>query len=90
MGIGYILLILFLGYVALKFSQTQAATKQDLSNRGMLQPGVSYYCNLAVSQRPQQVLAAQVMNGDQSVEFGYAPAFGPTENMPHAGNELYY
>jgi hypothetical protein len=90
MGIGYILLIGFLGYATLKFYETQKQIEKDLSNRGTLQPGVSYYCNLAVSQRPQQVLAAQVWNGDQSVELGYAPAFGPVENMPNPGNELYY
>jgi hypothetical protein len=90
MGIGYILLIGFLGYATLKFYETQKQIEKDLSNRGTLQPGVSYYCNLAVSQRPQQVLAAQVWNGDQSVALGYAPAFGPNENMPNPGNELYY
>jgi hypothetical protein len=82
MGIGYILLIGFLGYATLKFYETQKQIEKDLSNRGMVQPGVSYYCNLAVSQRPQQVLAAQNVNGDMVSPIGYAPAFGPVENMP--------
>ena len=89
MGIGYILLILFGAYATLEFYKTQKQIARDLSNRGALQPGVSYYCNLAVSQRPQQVLAAQTVNGDMATEIGYAPAFGPTENMPAAGTEYY-
>lgn len=89
MGIGYLLLLLFAGYATLKFYQTQKAIEQDLSNRGQAQPGVSYYCNLAVSQRPQQVLAAQVYNGDQTVDYGYAPAFGPNENMPNPSSEYF-
>lgn len=90
MGIGYLLLIAFGAYATLKFYQTQKTIAADLSNRGVAQPGVSYYCNLAVSQRPQQVLAAQVTNGDQTVEYGYSPAFGPVENMPNPSSELYY
>lgn len=89
MGIGYILLIVFGAYATLEFYKTQKAIQKDLENRGSLQPGVSYYCNLAVSQRPQQVLAAQSINGDMSTPPGYAPAFGPTENMPGA-NEVYF
>jgi len=90
MGIGYILLILFGAYATLKFYHTQKQIEADLSNRGQARPGVSYYCNLAVSQRPQQVLAAQVWNGDQVSPRGYAPAFGPQENMPSPGNEVYF
>jgi hypothetical protein len=89
MPIGYLLLILFGAYATLKFYETQKQIAVDLSNRGALQPGVSYYCNLAVSQRPQQVLAAQNINGDMSTPLGYAPAFGPTENMP-GQNEVWF
>jgi hypothetical protein len=90
MGIGYLLLLLFGAYATLKFYQTQKAIEADLANRGAIQPGVSYYCNLAVSQRPQQVLAAQNTNGDMVSVIGYAPAFGPNENMPLPQNEVYY
>lgn len=89
MGIGYILLILFAAYATLQFWKTQRAVKADLSNRASLRPGVSYYCNLAVSQRPAQVLAAQAENSCMVSETGYAPAFGPNENMPSQGTELY-
>jgi len=90
LGIGYILLLGFLGYAALKFYETQQKIEKDLSNRGAIQPGVSYYCNLAVSQRPAQVLAAQVYNGDMVTPFGYAPAFGPNENIPTAQSEVFF
>lgn len=90
MGIGYILLLVFAAYATLEFYKTQKEIEKDLENRGSLQPGVSYYCNLAVSQRPAQVLAAQNINGDMSTCAGYAPAFGPTENMPSAGQEVYF
>lgn len=90
MGIGYLLLILFGAYAALKFYSTQKMIEKDLSNRAALRPGVSYYCNLAVSQRPQQVLAAQNYNGDMVSPGGYAPAFGPTENMPDPRAEVWF
>jgi hypothetical protein len=90
MGIGYILLILFGAYATLEFYKTQKQILKDVSNRGSLQPGVSYYCNLAVSQRPAQVLAAQTMNGDMVSPPGYAPAFGPTENMPPQNQEVFF
>jgi hypothetical protein len=89
MGIGYILLLLFGGYVTLKFWETQQQVKKDASNRGAIQPGVSYYCNLAVSQRPAQVLAAQANNGDATT-VNFAPAFGPTENMPGPNQEVWF
>jgi hypothetical protein len=90
MGIGYILLIVFGAYATLEFYKTQKQIERDLSNRGALQPGVSYYCNLAVSQRPAQVLAAQNVNGDMVSPYGYAPAFGPTENMPSQNQEVFF
>lgn len=90
MGIGYILLIVFGAYAALKFYATQKEIDADLKNRGGLQPGVSYYCNLAVTQRPAQILAALPTNGDSTYAPGYAPAFGPNENMPSIQNEVYF
>ncbi len=91
MGIGYLLLIAFGAYAALKFYSTQQQIEKDLSNRGnAARAGVSYYCNLAVSQRPAQVLAAQRVNADMVSPVGYAPAFGPTENMPEQGQEVWF
>lgn len=90
MGIGYILLILFSGYATLKFYESQRQAKQDIANRGALQPGVSYYCNLAVSQRPAQVIAAQNINSDMVSPVGYAPAFGPNENQPQPSQEIFF
>jgi hypothetical protein len=90
MGIGYLLLVLFGAYAALKFYSNQKQIEKDLSNRGALQPGVSYYCNLAVSQRPAQVLASQNVNSDMATPAGYAPAFGPTENMPPQSTEVWF
>lgn len=90
MPVGYILLILFGAYATLEFYKNQKAIERDLANRGAIQPGVSYYCNLAVSQRPQQVLASQTFNGDMVSPMGYAPAFGPVENMPPQGQEVFF
>jgi hypothetical protein len=90
LGIGYLLLFGILAYAALKFYHVQKAIEKDLSNRGALKPGVSYYCNLAVSQRPAQVFASQNSNSCMVTEFGYAPAFGPTENMPAPQNEVFF
>ena len=90
MGIGYLLLLGFAAYATLQFLKTQKAIAKDLSNRSQAQPGVAYYCNLAVSQRPAQVLASQQTNGDAVTQTGYAPAFGPNENMPCQGTEVYF
>ncbi|SRR6266478_2405897 len=90
LGIGYLLLFGFLAYAALKFYSVQREIAKDLSNRNSLAPGVSYYCNLAVSNRPQQILAAQNFNGCMVSPAGYAPAFGPTENMPAPGTEVWF
>lgn len=89
-SVGYILIIGFLAYAALEFYKVQKKISVDLSNRGTLAPGVSYYCNLAVSQRPHQILAFQATNADMSTTPGYAPAFGPTENMPGNGQEVFF
>jgi len=88
MGIGYLLLILFGAYAAIKFYGTQKQVNADQSNRGALAPGVSYYCNIAVVHRPQQVEAFLPANLNSVTQPGYAPAFGPTENMP--GNQEWY
>ena len=90
MGVGYLLLLLFGAYAVLKFYQGNQANSATVINRGVAQPGVSYYCNIAVAQRPHQVLAAQIYNSDMVTQIGYAPAFGPVENMPSPYNEAYF
>jgi hypothetical protein len=91
MGVGYILLIVFGAYAAMKFYGTQKQIEKDLSNRGTAPPGVSYYCNLAVTHRPQQVQAfCTAQNGDSTQCGNYAPAFGPEENMPGAKLEVWF
>jgi hypothetical protein len=90
LGIGYLLIFGFLAYAALKFYSVQREIEKDLTNRGTLAPGVSYYCNLAVSNRPAQIFAAQPSNGDMVSPVGYAPAFGPTENMPSQSTEIWF
>lgn len=89
MGFGYLLLVIFAAYAALKFYANQKAIEQDLSNRAQAPPGVSYYCNLAVTHRPQQVQAFLISNGMQTTPEGYAPAFGPVENVPQSCQELF-
>lgn len=89
MGFAYILVLAFGAYAALKFYEDQKEIEKDLKNRQQAPPGVSYYCNLAVTQRPQQVQAFLVTNAMQTTQPGYAPAFGPVENMPTSCQELF-
>lgn len=88
MGIGYLLILGFIAFAAFKFYKTQKAIEKDLSNRAQAPPGVSYYCNLAVTHRPQQVDAFANTNPMMATEAGFAPAFGPTENMPSNSQEV--
>lgn len=88
MGIGYLLVLGFIAFAAFKFYKTQKAIEKDLSNRATAPPGVSYYCNLAVTHRPQQVEAFANTNPMMATEQGYSPAFGPTENMPCSRTEV--
>lgn len=89
MPFGFLLLILFGAYAAIKFYRTEKQIAVELKNKTVNPPGVSYYCNLAVTQRPAQVLAPQDTNSC-ATSTGFAPAFGPTENMPNSGNELFW
>lgn len=82
MGFGYLLVLIFVAYAALKFYHSNRQASKDAANRGSLQPGVSYYCNLSVTHRPQQIQAFTPTNPCQVSCAGYAPAFGPEENMP--------
>jgi|SRR5271154_154904 len=86
--IGYILLIGFAVYAALKFYNVQSTIALDLSNRKQAAPGVSYYCNRMITHRVQQVQAFQTSNNCSTTQYGYAPAFGPNENMPSICSEV--
>lgn len=88
-SIALLALILLGAYAAFKFYRTQKQIDVELKNKIVNPPGVSYYCNLAVTQRPAQVLASQETNCC-ATSAGFAPAFGPRENMPSAGFELYW
>jgi hypothetical protein len=82
MGLGYILLVLFGGYVALKYYAITLTVEKKRKNRLVAPPGVNYYCCTPVTSRPQQVWAFNQDNCCQTVEPGFAPAFGPNENQP--------
>jgi hypothetical protein len=86
--LGYILLLGFAAYALLKFSNVNASVALDINNRTIAAPGVSYYCNRMVTQRPQQVQAFRMGNTCQTTQRGYAPAFGPCENMPCINSEI--
>lgn len=85
--LGYVLLLGFIAYAFLKFYNVQAGVSLDITNRKTAAPGVSYYCNRMVTHRQQQVQAFRRTNSCQTTQPGYAPAFGPLENMPGA-NEI--
>jgi hypothetical protein len=84
-SIGYILILGFAVYAALKFYKVEQTIAANTSNRRIAAPGVSYYCNRMVTHRPQQVQAFQSSNTCQTTQNGYAPAFGPAENMNGGG-----
>jgi hypothetical protein len=83
-AVGWALLVLFLGYIAVKYYRVEVEIAKRSANRAVAPPGVNYYCNMPVSSRAQQVQAFQEFNCCQSVQCGYAPAIGPQENMPFA------
>lgn len=81
-SIAYLLLLIFGIYVALKYFKGQQQTTAVKQNAVANPPGVSYYCNLAVTNRPAQALAFDQTNCCATTPVGFAPAFGPTENVP--------
>jgi len=89
MGIGYLLLLALGIFAAVKFWRLNHEAQQIDNKVGVAKSGVSFFCNLAVSNRPAQVLAAQPCNCDQVTQTGYAPAFGAKENMPSLSQEYF-
>jgi hypothetical protein len=82
MGIGYLLLVLFGGYVALKYYSVKLTVEKKNANRLIAPPGVNFYCDAPATSREAQVLAFQPCNCCSTVEPGFAASVGPTENQP--------
>jgi predicted negative regulator of RcsB-dependent stress response len=88
-SVAYVVLLGIFAFIALRYWKTQASQAEAQKNQYQAPPGVSYYCNNAVTQRPQQVQAFTPRNNMQSTQPGYAPAFGPRENMPSCATEVF-
>jgi hypothetical protein len=84
MAIGYILLLVFGGYVALKYFSVQISIGNKTRNSTIARPGVNYYCAAPQPNRAAQVLAYNEQNQCQTTEPGFAPSLGPTENQPNS------
>jgi hypothetical protein len=82
MSFGYAILLLFGGYAVLRFIETQNQVKVSNQNRAGNPPGVSYFKPIAAPNTRAQSLASQQRNSCAVTQPGYAPAFGPRENMP--------
>jgi hypothetical protein len=82
MGIGYLLLVLFGGYVALKYYSVKLTVEKKNRNRMIAPPGVNVYCDSPAPSRPQQIWAFDPCNCCSTVEPGFAASVGPQENQP--------
>jgi hypothetical protein len=82
-GIGYIILLLIIGYIAFKYYQVQVTVNKTVQNSQSASAGVSFYCCQPVTARPQMIWAFGAANPCQSTTPGFSPAFGPQENQPH-------
>lgn len=89
MGIGYILVLLFAGYGALKYFGQQKSVAKTRKNRIGGGKGVQYFAPVAVSQRAAQQQSYKTKNTNSVTKHGFAPAFGPDENMPSSSSEIY-
>lgn len=81
-GLGYVILLVVIGYVALRYYQVQLTVTQKVDNSYGAAPGVSFYCCQPLTHRPQQVWAFGMGNPCQVTTPGFSPAFGPQENQP--------
>lgn len=81
-GFVWMLLLLFGGYVAVKYYSVKVEVVRRTQNKWIAPPGVNYYCNAPVTHRPQQVQAYEATNNCATLPAGTAPAFGPQENQP--------
>ena len=66
-----------------------AATAAKNVSPNSLPAGVSQYPANPAPQQAQQVQASLVTNSDAVSDLGYGAAFGPYENQPGDGEELY-
>lgn len=89
MALGYVLVLIFAGYGALKYFSQQKSVATTKKNRVGGGKGVQYFPPVAVSQRAAQQQAYKTKNASSVTQKGFAPAFGPGENMPNASKEIY-
>lgn len=82
MSIAYILLLLFGGYVALKYYALTVTVQKKKQNQLIAPPGVNYYCTIAAPSRDCQVMAFGQGNFCQTTQPGFAASLGPNENQP--------
>jgi len=87
-GIAFIAVLALGAYGAVQWIQTNKAIRRQFENRANV-PGVSIYQPIKAPQRVQQVWAGEMVNSDQTVEPGYAPAVGPYENQPQSGGVIF-
>jgi hypothetical protein len=81
-GIGYVILLLIIGYIALQYYKVQLTVSKTVDNSMSAGPGVSFYCCQPVTARPQMIWAFGQANPCQATTPGFSPAFGPQENQP--------
>lgn len=83
MKIGYLIILLFFGYVAYKYYGTsKTVVGKALPRKEQNRPGVSVYTPKAYPQSAQQLQAFALRNNMQTTQYGYAPALGANENQP--------
>ena len=87
MKFSYLVIVLFLGYVAWKFYENRPAisgrpASKAIPSRVQDRPGVSAFCTSAAPQSGQQLQAFSTRNRMQTTQPGFAPAFGFQENIP--------
>lgn len=79
--LAWLILIAFGGYVVSKYYTVQIEVESRAQNQRGAPPGINYYCNAPVTQRPQQVWAFEQVNPCTTQNGETAPAFGPNENQ---------
>jgi hypothetical protein len=89
MKVGYLIILLFFGYVAWKYYGTQQTVAGTaVPHKEQNRPGVSVYHPKAYPQSAQQLQAFARRNNMQTTQFGYAPALGANENQPNCRSTI--
>lgn len=81
-SLGYILLIVFIGYVAVKYFSVTVSVQKKAANKIVARPGISTFCTMAAPNLRQQVHAFMEQNECQTAEPGFSASLGPNENQP--------